>query len=86
MPADKQRVVELRVEIPENTWQTLVEYSQSMRHDTVAKTVLLMLYPTLETFLRGKSAGITEGVGASSEALSRALDKVLPPQAQEKQK
>ena len=77
MPANE---VELTVKIPANTWETLVEYSRSMRHETPAKTVLLMLYPTLEAFLHGKGLGIEVGGKASSEALSRALDKILPEQ------
>lgn len=76
MPADK--VVDLTVHIPASTWETLVEYSRECKHDTPAKTVLMLLYPTLEAFLHGKSLGVEVGAKASGQALSAALDKILP--------
>lgn len=82
MPTDKHEV-ELTVKIPSATWETLVEYSRECRHDTPASTVLRLLYPTLEAFLKGKGLGVEVGAKASSQALSAALDRVLPqPQAQ----
>ena len=77
MPAN-QHEVELTVKIPANTWETLVEYSRALKHDTPARTVLLMLYPTLETFLHGKSLGVEVGAKVASDSITRVLDTVLP--------
>jgi hypothetical protein len=76
MPADN--TVDITVHVPKYTWETLVELSRSLKHKTPAETLLYLAHPHLDTFLRGKGLGIEAGGQAASQALTAALDKMLP--------